>query len=394
MKQLAEISGKEEKLVIGLMSGTSADGMDAALVSIHGHALGTRVKQLGFVSVPYRPEVRSRLLALAGGDAGGSRELCLMSFLLGRLSVDACHAVCAQAGVQPEAIDLIGSHGHTLWHIPRPEIYLGCSLTATFQTGEASVLNEAFGCPVVSDFRVRDVAAGGQGAPLVPYTEYLLYRSDQHTIALQNIGGIGNITVLPKGGSMADTFAFDTGPGNMVMDAIITRLTNGAQTYDAGGALAETGHAHEGLLSWMLSDDYLALEPPKTTGRERYGTAYVDRFWAEADRLGVSAVDRLTTATRFTAECIAQGVRCFCRPRPEWLIVGGGGSRNLSLLRFLRAALPETRVMTNEDLGYDSDAKEAVAFAILANECVHGVCNNAPRATGAAHPAVLGKVSL
>ncbi|HPS81899.1 MAG TPA: anhydro-N-acetylmuramic acid kinase [Candidatus Limiplasma sp.] len=394
MKQLQDIVVKARKTVIGLMSGTSADGIDAALVRVEGYALDTRVETLGFVTLPFAPEVRQRILALAGGETGGSRELCLMSFLLGQLSAEACHAVCAQARFPETEIDLIGSHGQTLWHIPCAETYLGHSLTATCQIGEASILNEAFDCPVVSDFRVRDMAAGGQGAPLVPYTEYLLYRSETETVALQNIGGIGNITLLPQKGTLSDTYAFDTGPGNMVMDALVTRMTGGKQTYDDGGRIAASGRLHTGLLQWMLKDDYLSMQPPKTTGRERYGAAYVERLAREAERLNVPEADQVATATRFTAESIAEGIRRFAKPKPDRLIVGGGGSCNDTLMRFLAQALPGIWVMTNEALGYNSDAKEAVAFAILANECVHGVCNNAPKATGARHPAVLGKISL
>ena len=322
MKQLHEITSKQSKLIIGLMSGTSADGIDAALVRIDGHAMDTKVEQIGFVMLPFAPAVRERILALAHGETGGSHELCLMSFLLGKLSVEACEAVCVQAGVRKEKIDLIGSHGQTLWHIPRAEAYLGHFLTATYQIGEASVLNEAFGCPVVSDFRTRDIAAGGQGAPLVPYTEYLLYRSETETIALQNIGGIGNITILPRGGALTDTYAFDTGPGNMVMDAIVSHITDGAKTFDDGGAMAAQGTVNDALLRWMLNDDYLTLQPPKTTGRERYGAEYFARLWTEAERLNVSMLATLTTATRFTAECIAEGVRRFAKPKPDTLVVG------------------------------------------------------------------------
>lgn len=394
MKQIFDVASKPQKLVIGLMSGTSADGIDAALVRVRGFSTQTRVELLSFVTLPFEPAVRRRILTLCGGETGGSRELCLMSFLLGKLSEDACDAVCAAAKVRREEIDLIGSHGQTLWHIPRPETYLGRRLTATCQVGEASVLNEAFGCPVVSDFRVRDIAAHGQGAPLVPYTEYLLYRSETQTVALQNIGGIGNITLLPKACTPEQVLAFDTGPGNMVMDALVSRMTRGAQTFDDGGRLAAGGAVNEALLAWLTEDDYLLLAPPKTTGRERYGEAYVDRLWHTAVDRGISPTDLLATATRFSAECIALGIERFCPVRPERLVVGGGGSRNDTLMAFLRARLSGMEVLTNEQLGLHSDAKEAVAFAVLANECLHGICNNLPSATGAAHPAVLGKISL
>ncbi|MBQ9263053.1 MAG: anhydro-N-acetylmuramic acid kinase [Clostridia bacterium] len=393
MHPLRSLWQKPSKLVIGLMSGTSADGMDAALVEITGSGVETKVRQLGFVSLPYTEEMRREILRLAEGKEGGSHDLCLFNFLLGELSLEACLAVCKQAEADPRQIDLVGSHGQTLYHIPVAEAYAGRSVRGTLQLGEASVICEGLGCPVVSDFRVRDMAAGGQAAPLVPYAEYLLYRKDNQTVGLQNIGGIGNLTVLPKGGAPEDTFAFDTGPGNMVMDQVISRITGGKQRYDEGGQLAAQGTAHSELLTWMLNDPYLKAAPPKTTGREYYGEPYVDALMAKAQELGVSDIDTLATATRFTAECIRVAVEDFCPSVPDYIVVGGGGSRNPTLLRDLRKVLPMP-VLINEDLGYDSEAKEAVAFAILANECVHGICNNVPSVTGAQHPVVMGKISI
>ena len=276
MKALQALWNKDKLLVIGLMSGTSADGMDAALTEITGFGPGSRVRMLGFVSLPYPDEVRSEILRLASGGAGGSRDLCLFSFLMGQLSLEACLAVCEKAGVDPSRVDLVGSHGQTLWHIPAPESYLGRPVRGTLQLGEASVIAEGLSCPVVSDFRVRDLAAGGQGAPLVPYAEYLIYRRDDQTVGLQNIGGIGNLTVLPRGGAMGDTFAFDTGPGNMVMDQIVERMTGGRRRYDENGAMAAGGACSGELLAWMMNDPYLMKKPPKSTGREVYGAAYVD----------------------------------------------------------------------------------------------------------------------
>ena len=393
MKALATLWDKPTFLAIGLMSGTSADGMDAALVEIDGWGLSTKVRQHGFVSLPYSPELREAILRLAGGESGGTHEACLFHFLMGKLSLDACLEVCRQAGVEPEAVDFVGSHGQTLYHAPDMEDYLGFAVRGTLQLGEPSVICEGMGCPVVSDFRVRDLAAGGSGAPLVPYTEYLLYRAPAATVGLQNVGGIGNLTVLPRGGGLADTYAFDTGPGNMVMDALAYRMTGGRLRWDEGGTLAASGAASEELLAFLLDDDYLQTPPPKTTGRERYGDAYVKRLILRGEELGLSMADMLATATRFTAECVRLGVERFCAVPPDRLIVGGGGSRNPTLLGYLRRSLPMP-VLTNEDVGLDSDAKEAVAFAVLANECLHGVCNNVPAATGARHPVVMGKVSL
>jgi len=393
MERLRKLWDKPTLRVIGLMSGTSADGMDAALTEITGSGLATKVKQLAFVSLPYPEDIRREILRLASGTEGGSRDLCLFHFLLGELALEACRAVCEKAGIPPESVDLVGSHGQTLYHQPEAVPYAGRSIRGTLQMGEASVIAEGLGCPVVSDFRPRDFAAGGQGAPLVPYTEYLLYRRENETVGLQNIGGIGNLTVLPAGGAPEDTLAFDTGPGNMVMDQIAERITAGRQRFDRDGLLAARGVPGEGLLAWMLSDPWLRRKPPKSTGREAYGAAYTDAVMERGRAAGLSDEDILATATRFTAECICVAVRDFCPVPPQLLIVGGGGSRNPTLMRYIRDALT-IPVLRNEDLGYDSDAKEAVAFAILANECIHGQANNMVSVTGAKHPIIMGKITL
>ena len=382
------------RLAIGLMSGTSADGIDAVLVELTGCGTATKVTQRAFLTLPFSDETRRRILRVAAGDFGGSEEICRMNFYLGALHADACEALCEAAGVAPGDIAFIGSHGQTVFHAPDALEYLGRPVCGTLQIGEASVIAERMGCPVVSDFRVRDMAAGGLGAPLVPYTEYLLYRDAKRTVGLQNIGGIGNITILPRNCSLEQVYAFDTGPGNMVMDALAARLTDGKARYDDGGRLAASGAVHAQLLAWMLEDPYLQTPPPKTTGREVYGAAYVDTLCAKAAELGCSLTDTLTTATRFTAECIRTGIERFCAHRPERLIVGGGGSMNPVLLSFIAGRLPGCEVLTNEQLGLDSGAKEAVAFAVLANETLYGLANNAPGATGASHPVVMGKISL
>lgn len=377
------------RLVVGLMSGTSADGVDAALTRITGCGTQTRVEQLGFFFLPFDRATRERILAVCGGDVGGSRELCLLGTHLGKLYARAVRELLRETGVP--RVDLIGCHGQTVYHIPEETPYLGGTLRGTLQIGDPSYLAEEFGCPVVSDFRIRDMAAGGLGAPLVPYTEFLLYREETEDVALQNIGGIGNITLLPAGCALEDVVAFDTGPGNMVMDALAAKITGGRQSYDEGGKLAAQGKIIPQMLEWMLSDPYLAKKPPKTTGRESYGAAYVEKLLS----LGSDPLtDILATATRFTAESIALSLRRFAPRMPARLVVGGGGSRNPTLLAFLREALPGCRVQTQEDLGMSSDAKEAVAFALLANEALFGICNNAPSATGAEHGVVMGRINL
>lgn len=383
----------KEKLVIGLMSGTSADGIDAALTRISGCGTEIKVELLEFLSVPFESQVRERILQIAEGGFGGTAEICRMSNLLGELYVEACLALCKKAGIETSSIDLVGNHGQTVWHMPVAEKYLGHSVTGTMQIGEDARIAEALGCPVVGDFRVRDMAAGGLGAPLVPYTEYLIYRREDKTVALQNIGGIGNITILPKGCRLEQVTAFDTGPGNMVMDALTVLLTGGRQTYDENGKLASQGMVHRELLEYMLRDEYLKRMPPKTTGREYYGKGYVEGLLNFCDLHRVTLQDCLATATRFTAESIRVGLSNFAPEKPDCLIVGGGGSRNPVLMRHLQDCLPQCEVMTNEKIGYDSDAKEAVAFAILASEAFESKVNNVPSVTGALHPVVMGKIS-
>ena len=380
---------KPSRLVVGLMSGTSADGIDAVLTRISGSGPDTKVQQLGFFFQPFDAATRQAILDICGGSSGGTREVCLLGTHLGQLYAEAVRHLLEETGT--EAVDLIGCHGQTVYHIPTETPYLNTSLRGTLQIGDPSYLSEAFGCPVVSDFRIRDMAAGGLGAPLVPYTEYLLYRSETEDVALQNIGGIGNITLLPAGCTLDQVTAFDTGPGNMVMDALASKITGGRQAYDDGGRLAASGTVIQELLTRMMEDPYLAQRPPKTTGREAYGSAYVERLLSLGDH---PLVDVLATATAFTAQTIAYSLRSFAPRMPKRLVVAGGGSRNPTLLRFLREALPEVAVLTQEDLGLDSDAKEAVAFAILANEALFAVPNNAPSATGARHPVVMGRISL
>lgn len=390
---LAALMKKESKLTIGLMSGTSADGVDAALVRISGWGLATEARQLAYVSIPFEDDVRDRILALAQGDTGGSRDLGRMNALLGQLYLEACLRLCRDAGVSPEDIDLVGCHGQTVYHQPAPEAYFHRTLAATYQIGDVSILCERLGAVAVSDFRVRDIAAGGQGAPLVPYTEYLLYRREDQDIALQNLGGMGNVTFLPRGGTLSELLAFDTGPGNVLIDAVVSRLSGGRLRMDEGGRLAAEGTVSPALLTFLMEDAYLPLPPPKTTGREKYDAAYLEGLYEKAGQHGVSERDLLATVTAYTAETVAYALRRHLPRLPQTLIVGGGGSYNATLLARLRSALPEVRVITNEDLGRSSDAKEAVAFAILANEAVHGCCGNVPAATGAAHGVVLGKIS-
>lgn len=394
MEQIIKIQKKHKKLAIGLMSGTSVDGIDAVLVNITGFGTNTEVQELAFLSMPYDDKTRNTLLELAKGESGGSKTFCQINFLIGILSAEVCRQLCDKAGVLPQEIDFVGSHGHTFYHIPIPTLYLGKTFASTFQLGEAAVIAEALGCPVVSDFRVRDVAAGGQGAPLVPYTEFLLYNDSSRNVGLQNIGGIANISIIPKSGTLNDVMAFDTGPGNMIIDALVSRYTNNTQRYDNCGDIAAKGKTSAELLRFLLNDNYYTQKPPKTTGREVYNETFIEQLIQKSKTLNLSWTDMICTATAFTAQTITDAIINFANCTVDRLIVGGGGSKNKTLLNFIKKNIPNCDVITNEDIGLNSDSKEAIAFAILANEALHGQKNIAKGATGARHQTVTGKISL
>ena len=394
MKYLDFINEKKEKTAIGLMSGTSVDGIDAVLLTITGSGLDTHITERAFLTVPYLQEVRQRLLALASGSFGGSEELSAMNVYLGELFADACFAVCKKAKVDISTVDFIGSHGHTVFHAPNERCYFGKNIKSTLQIGEAAVIAERTGCVTVADFRVRDVAAGGAGAPLVPFTEYLLYREHGTVIGLQNIGGIGNITLLPADADMGGIIAFDTGPGNMLIDGLMRLITGGTQNYDEDGKCAAAGTVDSTLFDFLKTDPYLQLKPPKTTGREHYSQAFIQALYDKGSSLQLPPETIVRTATYYTAYSIAYSLNTFGLPMPQKLIVGGGGCRNPVILDHLRQLLPECSVLTNEDIGKNSDSKEACAFAVLANEALCGNPNNVPSATGARKFVVMGKISI
>ncbi|MDN5276600.1 MAG: anhydro-N-acetylmuramic acid kinase [Clostridiales bacterium] len=396
MKRLIEIYRKKERLVIGLMSGTSVDGIDAALVRIRGKGLDTKIELLEFENFSYDDHVRERIFELFEPSTSTVEKICHMNFLLGELFAEAALKIIKKVHMSPNNVDLIGSHGQTIYHIPQIIEDLSYRIKSTFQIGEPAVIAERTGIVTVGDFRVRDVAAGGDGAPLVPYTDYILYRNPENTIALQNIGGIANVTVLPAACGVEDVMAFDTGPGNMVIDEVVKRVTGGVLKYDKDGHLASKGRVNSQLLDELLKDEYFVKRPPKTTGREYFGASYVDRLMERAARLNLDKCDLVATVTALTAKSIANSYRDFIMPlyKIDRVIISGGGSYNKTLVRMIKEYLPEVEVMTQEDMGFNSDAKEAVAFAILANEAINGHFNNIPKATGAKHPVVMGKVCM
>lgn len=388
---------KEVRHVVGMMSGTSVDGVDAALVEISGTDSEPKVKLLAFENKPYPPQVREKIFSLFTPANATVDKVGYMNFLLGEIYAKSALSVIEKAGMKPEKIDVIGSHGQTIWHAPIPESPDGIPVAYTVQIGEGSVIAERTGILTVSDFRVADMAAGGQGAPLVPFSEYLLYRREKETILLQNIGGIGNMTVMPAGAKPRDVFAFDTGPGNMIIDAVISAVTGGEKTYDAGGETAAKGRVCNALLDILKEEPYYRQPLPKTTGREHFGVQYTEKILSWWKENPIPVEDLLATVTDLTAYSIVDAYERYVLPkyRASEIIVGGGGSYNATLLRFMkeRFAPHGVAVRTQEDLGLSSDAKEAVAFALMADCCMRGKANTLPSVTGAEHPAVMGKIS-
>jgi anhydro-N-acetylmuramic acid kinase len=372
------------------MSGTSVDGIDAALVEISGEpGRQVRVKLVEFANTPYPADVREEIFALFDPAYATVDRVGRMNVKLGRLYAEAALSVIARAGLAPSDVAFIGSHGQTIYHAP-DEGY-------TVQIGEGAVIAARTGIPCVSDFRPADMAVGGQGAPLVPFTEYLLYRDPDRTLLLQNIGGIGNVTVLPAGCGPDGVYAFDTGPGNMLIDGVVSRLTGGERSMDTGGEIARRGKVDAGLLRLLQEEEYYALPLPKSTGRERFGAGYVDWLMRLREERGLSPEDLVATVTRLTAWSIADAYDRFIRSRhpADEMRVGGGGSYNPALMEALKEEMGArgVRVRTQEEAGGHSDAKEAVAFALLADCAMAGVPNNLPSATGAARAVVLGKIS-
>ncbi|MEH7436882.1 anhydro-N-acetylmuramic acid kinase AnmK [Neobacillus drentensis] len=375
--------------VVGLMSGTSLDGVDAALVKIDGCGLRSKVEFIEFVSIPFSTDVKKDIHDALSIDTSNSQQICSLNFQLGEIFAAAVIAVCQKADFPLERLDLIGSHGQTIYHQPSHE---GKFIPSTLQIGEPAVIAYRTKTMVVSNFRTMDMAAGGQGAPLVPYTEMILYGSSEKSRLLQNIGGIGNVTVLPKQAAIHDVYAFDTGPGNMMIDYLCQKFFD--RPYDEGGTIGKQGQVNKKLLDECMSIPYVLASPPKSTGRELFGAALVEKLVSNYSQ--VSLEDFVATMTRFTARSIAENYKTFIFPKTDIdeVIVGGGGSYNDTLMTMLQEELIDhARVYKQEDFGYSSEAKEAIAFALLANETLNHLPSNVPSATGAKHSVILGNIT-
>jgi anhydro-N-acetylmuramic acid kinase len=377
-------------LALGIMSGTSADGIDVALVRISGR----RASLENFAAIPFSPRVREMILRLGEGRPVTTGEISQLNFLLGKTFAEAALAACRKFRIAPSRIAVIGSHGQTVFHQGTPIPFCGQRVASTLQIGEPSVIAALTGITTVGDFRPADMAEGGQGAPLVPFVDYLLYRGERVGRAALNIGGISNVTVIPAGAEIKDVFAFDVGPGNMVMDALVRRFTRGKKSFDRDGAMARRGTLLPGLLGFLLRDAFLKISPPKTAGREQYGEKFVHSLLSHRESRSAKPEDIVRTATIFTALTILDAFHRIVTPRTAVaeLIISGGGARNPMLMAQIESGLQGVRLRDSGDFGVSGDAKEAFAFAVLAYQTLRKLPANVPGATGAKRAAVLGKV--
>lgn len=381
-------------IVAGVMSGTSADGIDVAVVriaSVKGQAKLTLLAHEGF---RYPAALRNAVLAAMNAKSTSTAELARLNWRLGIAYADAVKATAARHKVQ---IDLVGCHGQTLYHQAVPASYAGKTFACTWQAGEAALIAAEVGVPVVSNFRPADMAAGGQGAPLVPLLDHVLFADRKRGRVLQNIGGIGNLTAMPAGRGAEALVAFDTGPGNMVMDAVAQKLFR--KSYDRNGAIAAKGNVLDAVVQQMLRGRYFAIQPPKTAGREEFGREYAAAFLAACRRVSRKPEDALATATALTAESIARSFERFVLPSMRGnaidYVVSGGGARNRTLMSMLAAGLEPLgcTVMTIEKFGLPAEAKEAAAFALMAWMTWHQLPGNVPAATGSRRPVILGQIT-
>ena len=373
------------------MSGTSADAIDVALVQISP----THPQLLAHTARPLPSALRAEILRIAEGAPATAAQISQLNFRLGHAFAEAALAALRQFRIPASRIALIGSHGQTIFHQGRPVPFLGHPTASTLQIGEPAIIAARTGIPTVADFRPADIAVGGQGAPLVPFADYLLYRHAKLGRVSLNLGGIANVTVIPANATPAQIFAFDTGPANMLLDALVARFTHGRHHFDKDARLARRGRAIPALLNELLRDPYLRQPPPKSTGREYYGAAYVQKLLALAKKHRARPADLLRTITLFTALSVVDALHGFVLPKIKihQLIVSGGGAHNPLIMAQLAAALAPMEVLPSSQLGIPEDAKEAYAFALLAYETWRQRPSNLPNATGATRPAILGKIS-
>jgi len=363
-------------------------------VKITGNGLSTEIEIIEFETYPYKEEIRELIFDASKEQTGRVDKICQLNFTLGKLFADAAGQIAEKSSIPISDIDIIGSHGQTIYHISSLKEKADKKVRSTLQIAEPSIIAQETGVTTVADFRTRDIAAGGEGAPLVPYADFILFGKDGIGRAVQNIGGIANVTFLPAGCSINEIIAFDNGPGNMIIDRFAEIITEGKLKYDKDGELASKGKLNQDLLERLCSHPYLSIPPPKSTGREDFGIQFSDNLYEELKRDNVDFLDTITTVTVFTAKSISDSYRKYIQPsyKLSEVVMSGGGVYNPILFQFLKEYLENINIRKVEEFGIPSDAKEALAFAILANETICGNPGNVPSATGARERVVLGKI--
>jgi anhydro-N-acetylmuramic acid kinase len=374
--------------VAGLMSGTSADGVDVAIIDISDKSF----ELIAFNTFAYPANLRKAIFMLFQTQTARLDDICHYNFVLGEIFAGSVIKLCKTKNIALDSIDLIGSHGQTIFHNSEGIKYVKRKFRSTLQIGEPSVIAQRTGITTIADFRPRDIAAGGQGAPLVPFADYFFFRNKYCKRAVQNIGGIANVTYLPANCKISDVSAFDTGPGNMVIDRLVNLISNGKSKYDLGGRIAARGNVNKAILKEMLKHPFLHKRPPKTTGREEFGFQYTDMLYNKMKKLSIPNEDMVATATAFTSESITQAYQLFLPSIPDEIILCGGGGNNTTLIKFLQRGLGEVKITTTDEFGINRNAKEAVSFAVLAYMTIKCRANNIPNSTGADQPVILGKI--
>ncbi len=391
LERLIKLKEKNPKIVIGLMSGTSADGVDVAVVEVKNSGKETSFKILGWQVFPFPEELRRMILKNSQPETSKVDEICRLNFLLAKVYADSIFKTLDALGLNISDVDLIGSHGQTIQHLPDEVEMFGYKIKSTLQIGEPGVIAKLTGVPVVGNFRVGDMALGGEGAPLVPYFDYIIFSSNELNRLLLNIGGIANFTILKKGSGVEDVLAFDVGPGNMVVDSL-AKIFFG-KGYDEDGNIAQSGKVSRELLEKMAKHPFIERKPPKSTGRETFGNDFVNKILKWAQELSLSPEDIVATATEFTVYAIYKNYEMFVKPEVEIdeVIVSGGGAKNKFMINLLSRYF-NVPVRLSDDYGLPADIKEAVCFAVLANETICGNPANIKSVTGAKERTILGGI--
>lgn len=394
IEKLFELKSKEEKIGLGIMSGTSLDGVSIAIVKLKGNWIETKFKILYNKTFEYNNEIRRLILKLTNPKTGNVKKICQLNYVLGMIFAEKALEAIDEAGLSKGEVDFIASHGQTIYHNPKIEDIHGYKTRSTLQIGEPSIIAYKTKIITIADFRHKDVAAGGHGAPISAYADYIIFRSKNIGRAIQNIGGIANVTYIPKNAEINDVIAFDTGPGNMIIDAIVREMSHGKLNMDLNGEIAAKGRVNEKLLDYMMKHPYLKKKPPKTTGREEFGESYIRKIIRRAREINLKWEDIVATVTYYTAKTISESYIKYLPEKPDEIIIGGGGSRNRVLMEMIKELNPKTKVSLHEDYGIPSQAKEPLIMIILANETISGFPNNVPSATGALERIVMGKIIL